>query len=210
MKILLLDNYDSFTYNLYDYILRLGADCQVFRNDEISLSELKQKRFDALLISPGPKRPADAGITMEVIDFYVFKYPILGVCLGHQALGEYFGANLLKAALPMHGKTSAIFHAQKSIFKGLPSPFWVMRYHSLLLKDLPDCLEPLAATEGGELMAMQHHELPMLGVQFHPESILTEYGLSLIFNWLSTIPIQKQYFFSPKIGAKNTFTKLVE
>lgn len=192
MKILLIDNYDSFTYNLYDYILRLGASCEVFRNDEISLAATQQKHFDALLISPGPKRPVEAGITMELIDFYHDKYPILGVCLGHQALGEYFGASLVKAKLPMHGKTSWIQHCQKSIFKDLPSSFLVMRYHSLLLENLPDVLEKLAATEGGELMAMQHRELPLVGVQFHPESILTAYGLPLMANWLQLVKIHSK------------------
>ncbi len=194
MKILLLDNYDSFTYNLYDYVLRLGAMCEVFRNDEISLSQTKHKNFDALLISPGPKRPREAGITMEIIDYYHDKYPILGVCLGHQALGEYFGASLVKAKLPMHGKTSFIRHFEKGIFKGLPLQFSVMRYHSLLLENLPDALEMLALTEGGELMAMQHRELPLVGVQFHPESILTEYGLPLIANWLEAVAKRKKIF----------------
>lgn len=196
MKILLIDNYDSFTYNLYDYVLRLGASCEVFRNDEISLSKTKQKIFDAILISPGPKRPAEAGITMEIIDFYHDKYPILGVCLGHQALGEYFGASLVKAKLPMHGKTALIKHEQKSIFKDLPLSFYVMRYHSLLLEKLPNSLEILAATEGGELMAMQHRTLPLIGVQFHPESILTEYGLPLIANWLALIKLHKKQIIS--------------
>lgn len=194
MKILLIDNYDSFTYNLYDYVLRLGASCEVFRNNKISLLEIKQKVFDAILISPGPKRPTEAGITMEVIDFYHDKYPILGVCLGHQALGEYFGASLVKATLPMHGKTSLIRHCQKSIFKGLPLSFSVMRYHSLLLENLPDSLEILADTEGGELMAMQHRDLPLVGVQFHPESILTEHGLPLMSNWLESITAHKKSF----------------
>lgn len=194
VKILLIDNYDSFTYNLYDYVLRLGARCEVFRNDEISLANTKQKDFDAILISPGPKRPSEAGITMELIDFYHDKYPIFGVCLGHQALGEYFGASLVKATSPMHGKTSLIRHYQKSIFKDLPSPFQVMRYHSLLLEKLPKALEVLATTEGGELMAMQHCELPLVGVQFHPESILTAYGLPLMANWLQLVKNYKEKF----------------
>lgn len=195
MKILLIDNYDSFTYNLYDYVLRLGASCEVFRNDEISLSATQRKNFDALLISPGPKRPAEAGITMELIDFYHDKYPIFGVCLGHQALGEYFGASLVKAKLPMHGKTSLIRHQQKSIFENLPLVFSVMRYHSLLLENLPDSLEILADTEGGELMAMQHRDLPLVGVQFHPESILTAHGLALMANWLKAVAKYKNHFF---------------
>ncbi len=182
--ILLLDNYDSFTYNLYDYLLQTGVDCRVVRNDEWAISDFEKIHFKALVLSPGPKKPGDAGIMMDLIAHYHLRIPILGVCLGHQAIGEYFGAKLIKARVPMHGKTTFISHQGQGIFEGIPSPFQVMRYHSLLLESLEGTpLKGTAYSPEDELMAFQHHSLPLTGVQFHPESILTEYGLKMIANW---------------------------
>jgi anthranilate synthase/aminodeoxychorismate synthase-like glutamine amidotransferase len=190
ISILLIDNYDSFTYNLYDYFLQSGADCRVIRNDDLSLAEFQQLSFDALVFSPGPRRPTDAGLMMPLIAYFFNKKPILGICLGHQGIGEFFGATLQKN-LPVHGKTSLLQHNGHLLFKGLPSTFKVMRYHSLILEDLDNTpLEIIAQTPEGEVMAIAHQSLPILGVQFHPESILTEYGLKMIQNWLSTI-VQK-------------------
>jgi len=189
MNILLLDNYDSFTYNLYDYLLQTGVDCTVLRNDAFTMEELELLDFQAIVLSPGPKRPADAGLMMAVIERYNLRLPILGICLGHQALGEFFGAKLLKASLPMHGKTSVIQHQGHPVFQGIPEKFTVMRYHSLLLEPpLPPCLHCLANTDSGEIMALAHQSLPLIGVQFHPESILTEHGLQLLRNWVASIP----------------------
>lgn len=185
MKILLLDNYDSFTYNLYDYLLQAGAQCQVLRNDACSLEEFERLDFDALVLSPGPERPAGAGLMLPLIAQFFDKKPILGICLGHQALGEFFGANLVKAQLPMHGKTSQITHSGHPLFVDLPTQFAVMRYHSLLLESLEGTpLHSIAQTAEGEIMALAHETLPLLGVQFHPESILTEWGLELLKNWV--------------------------
>ncbi len=188
MKILLLDNYDSFTYNLYDYLLQTGVECLVLRNDTFTLEELEPLDFQAIVLSPGPKRPADAGMMLAVIERYCARLPILGICLGHQALGEFFGAKLLKASLPMHGKTSQIQHFGHPVFEAVPEHFTVMRYHSLLLEHpLPQCLRRLASTESDEIMALAHESLPLVGLQFHPESILTEHGLQLLRNWVATI-----------------------
>ncbi len=186
MKILLLDNYDSFTYNLYDYLLQAGADCRVLRNDALSPGEIERLGFEAIVFSPGPKRPADAGVMPALIERLHRKVPMLGVCLGHQAIGEFFGARLVQAALPMHGKTTEISHNGHPLFAGLPERFSVMRYHSLLLESLDHTpLECIARTDTGEIMALAHRELPLLGVQFHPESILTEHGLALLRNWVN-------------------------
>lgn len=188
MTVLLLDNYDSFTYNLYDYLLQTGLKCSVVRNDAFSLEELEDIDFQAIVLSPGPKRPADAGLLMPVIAAYFDRVPILGICLGHQAIGEFFGAQLQRAAVPMHGKTTSIIHTNHWLFEDVPSPFQVMRYHSLLLKSLEHTeLECLATSPSGEIMALAHRTLPLLGVQFHPESILTEHGLKLIQNWANFI-----------------------
>jgi anthranilate synthase component 2 len=185
--IILLDNYDSFTYNLYDYLCRLNIRCTVVRNDKLTVAELLHLKPDALLLSPGPKRPENAGILTELVQALHDKIPILGVCLGHQAIGAFFGAKLVKADLPMHGKTSMINHHHKGIFLGMPSPMQVMRYHSLLLIDLPDELEAIAFSENGEIMAMKHRKWPLWGLQFHPESILTPDGLKLLNNWVQTL-----------------------
>ncbi len=189
MKILLIDNYDSFTYNLYDYLLQTGVQCVVLRNDAFSLADLGKIDFQAIVLSPGPKRPADAGMMMQVIQQYHQTKPILGICLGHQALGEFFGASLVKAALPMHGKTAIIQHHGHWLFRDIPTSFSVMRYHSLILESLAGTpLECLATTASGEIMALAHPILPLVGMQFHPESILTDHGLLLLRNWVSSIP----------------------
>jgi anthranilate synthase/aminodeoxychorismate synthase-like glutamine amidotransferase len=188
LTILLIDNYDSFTYILYDYFLQLGADCAVIRNDELPFDEVLKLNFDALVLSPGPKKPEDAGLMPEIIAYFHNKKPILGICLGHQGIGEFFGAKLTKAKLPVHGKTSTLYHQNHDLFKGLPDHFEVMRYHSLLLKNIENTdFEEIASTSTGEVMAMVHKKLPIIGVQFHPESILTEHGLQMLKNWLETI-----------------------
>lgn len=187
--LLLLDNYDSFTYNLYDYLVRLGVEVKVIRNDECTLAELEHLPLQAIVISPGPGRPTESGITMQVIHHFHQKLPILGICLGHQALGEYFGATLIRGKEPVHGKTSEVHHqAADAVLAGIPSPFTVMRYHSLILSGLGNTpLEVLASTEDGIPMAIKHRILPLYGVQFHPESVLTPDGLQLLHNWWQTV-----------------------
>lgn len=185
MKVLLLDNYDSFTYNLYDYLLQTGVECMVHRNDALTLEGFEKLDFQAIVFSPGPKHPSDAGLMLTLIRKYAETKPMLGICLGHQAIGECFGARLVKAAIPMHGKTSVIRHNAHPLFEGIPEYFQVMRYHSLLLQSLDGTpLRSLAVSPGKEIMALAHAELPLWGVQFHPESILTEYGLQLLKNWV--------------------------
>lgn len=184
-KILIIDNYDSFTYNLYDYFLQLGTDCTVVRNDEWSKEQLMSFEFDGLVLSPGPKQPKDAGLLMWVIEYFYDKKPILGICLGHQGLGEFFGGTLSKARVPVHGKTSLIQHNGKLLYENLPNPMKVMRYHSLIIKDLDETpLVATAHTEEGEIMSFSHKNLPIHGVQFHPESILTSDGLQMLKNWV--------------------------
>jgi anthranilate synthase/aminodeoxychorismate synthase-like glutamine amidotransferase len=188
MKILLLDNYDSFTYNLYDYLLQTGVECQVLRNDARSLAEFERLDFQAIVFSPGPKRPADAGLMPALIERLYAHVPMLGICLGHQAIGEFFGAKLVKAKIPMHGKTTEIQHNGHPIFAGIPERFTVMRYHSLLLESLDGTpLVCTAQTDDGEIMALAHRSLPLTGVQFHPESILTEHGLQMLSNWVGMV-----------------------
>ena len=187
--LLLLDNYDSFTYNLYDYLYRLGIDCKVLRNDECTIAELEALPLQAIVISPGPGRPIGSGITMQVIEHFHTKLPILGICLGHQALGEYFGATLARGPEPVHGKTSLLNHNNDVVFDGVSNPFSVMRYHSLVLQDLEQTpLETIASTADGIPMAIKHRTLPLYGFQFHPESILTPDGLKLLGNWWATTP----------------------
>lgn len=186
--VLLLDNYDSFTYNLRDYILQLGEECTVVRNDELTLEETEKINFHSIIISPGPRTPAEAGITPQLIAAFYNRKPILGICLGHQAIGEFFGAELVKAQKPMHGKTSPVTHHHHFLFKGLPLPMEVMRYHSLVLHKVESTpLQVTAQTPDGEVMAIAHPQYPVAGVQFHPESILTPNGLQLLRNWFSEI-----------------------
>jgi len=206
--VLLLDNYDSFTYNLRDYVLQLGLECMVVRNDEMTVEEIAGLDFWSAIISPGPKTPVEAGITMQFIERFCTTKPILGICLGHQAIGEFFGARLVKAARPMHGKTSVITHTNHFLFSGIPEQIEVMRYHSLILEDLAETgLEAIACTTEArllgtpttrgtgtpaagaenEIMAIAHRDLKIAGVQFHPESILTPQGLHILKNWFSHI-----------------------
>lgn len=188
VQLLLIDNYDSFTYNLYDYLCTLGAECKVVRNDEVLLSMIEDGHFDGLVLSPGPKRPCDAGLLMDIIAEYHDKLPILGICLGMQAIGEYFGAKLVHAKVPVHGKTSEVFLVNDCIlWNKIENPTTVMRYHSLILKDCPSCLVPIGWTAEKELMALQHQTLPIFGVQFHPESILTQKGHQMLNNWLALL-----------------------
>ena len=193
VRLLLLDNFDSFTYNLLDYFQQLGAQVQVVRND-VPLAKIEALDFDAIVLSPGPGTPAEAGIMPAVIQRYHRQVPMLGVCLGHQALGEFFGAKLQRAVRPMHGKVSEIeFAPQDPLFQNLPPRLTVTRYHSLVLKDLPEALVALAHTtdEHHELMALRHHSLPLIGVQFHPEALLTTHGLALLGNWAKCCIIAK-------------------
>lgn len=183
--LLLLDNYDSFTYNLKDYFEQLGEKVLVMRNDELDGSILEKLEIDRLVLSPGPKTPREAGNMMSVIDVAHLKIPILGICLGHQALGEYFGAELCKAIRPMHGKVSQITHDGKGIYEGIVNPLKVCRYHSLILKNIEGTgLKITASSDENECMSFRHKELPIIGIQYHPEAILTEQGLQLLKNWL--------------------------
>ncbi len=184
--ILMIDNYDSFTYNLVQYLGELGQDIKVFRNDKINLEKIKKLHPKKIVISPGPGRPENAGISPQVIKNLAGKIPILGVCLGHQAIGYVYGAKIVNARNLMHGKTSLIYHDRKTIFKGIPDPFEATRYHSLLIerKTLPSCLEITAWTKEKEIMGIKHKEFPLWGVQFHPESILTKSGKDILANFL--------------------------
>jgi len=180
--ILLLDNFDSFTCNLADYFLQLGIDCEIKRNN-CPLEEIITKDYKAIVISPGPGTPYDSGILMDIISHYHDKIPMLGICLGHQALGIYFGAKLKKAILPKHGKISSMTCQHDPIFTGLPEQFNVTRYHSLVIDELPEYLTTLASTADGEIMAFRHNHLPIYGLQYHPEAILTEFGKEILKNW---------------------------
>ena len=184
--ILMIDNYDSFTYNLVQYLGELGADIKVFRNDKITVEKIKRLRPKKIVISPGPGRPEDAGISCKVIKEFSGKIPILGVCLGHQAIGAVFGGKIIHAKELMHGKTSMIYHNKKDIFRALPNPFEATRYHSLVVekKSLPECLEITAWTKDKEIMGLKHKDYSLWGVQFHPESILTKVGKKLLANFL--------------------------
>ena len=184
----LIDNYDSFTYILQHYLLQCGHECVVYRNDEVSLQQLAGLNPERLIISPGPETPVQAGITMAAIDYFHKRIPILGVCLGHQALGMYFGGKLVHTPYPMHGKTSEVTHSGHALFNGIPSPFTVMRYHSLAIEGLDGTsLRSIASTDDTTIMALAHNEYPCIGVQFHPESVGTEYGLQLLKNWAGII-----------------------
>ena len=184
--ILIIDNYDSFTYNLVQYLGELGADIKVVRNDEISINDIKKLKPDKIIISPGPGYPKDAGITCNVIKAFAGKVPILGVCLGHQAIGYVFGGEIVRAKRLMHGKTSEIYHDGKTIFKGIKKPFTATRYHSLIVKreTLPKALEISAWTKEKEIMGLRHKKFKVEGVQFHPESILTDVGKKILANFL--------------------------
>lgn len=179
---MLLDNFDSFTYNLVDYFKQLNVIPKVFRNNQ-PLSEITNNNYKGVVLSPGPGLPEDSGNLLEVIKYYENKLPILGICLGHQALGQFFNAHILKADKPMHGKISKVFLEEDYIFKNLPDEIMAVRYHSLILGKLPDCVEIIAKTEKDEIMAIRHKYLNIRGLQFHPEAILTEYGISILKNW---------------------------
>lgn len=184
--LLMIDNYDSFTYNLVQYLGELGKDIRVFRNDKITIQEIEKMNPEKIVISPGPCTPKEAGISIELIQNFFGRIPILGVCLGHQSIGAAFGGEIIRAPRLMHGKTSIIYHDGKTIFEGLPNPFEATRYHSLLIKKetLPDCLEITAWTDMDEIMGVRHKDAIVEGVQFHPESILTKVGKDLLRNFL--------------------------
>lgn len=186
--ILMIDNYDSFTYNLVQYLGELGEELIVKRNDEVTIEQIEALRPDFLMISPGPCSPNEAGISLSAIEYFAGKIPIFGVCLGHQSIAQVFGGEVVRAQKLMHGKTSQIFHDGKTIFSGIPTPFTATRYHSLIVKKetLPSCLEISAWTEDDEIMAIRHKTLPVEGVQFHPESIMTAHGMELLKNFIQT------------------------
>lgn len=185
--ILLIDNYDSFTYNLYQYMGIFREDIEVVRNDKITIEEIRRMAPEKIVLSPGPKSPREAGICLDVVKEFYDKIPILGICLGHQTIGEALGGTVTYAKKLYHGKQSLIHHTGTGIFDGIESPIRVARYHSLAVsaEDLPDCLEVLATTGDGEIMATQHKEYPVIGLQFHPESVYTEHGKRMMENFLS-------------------------
>jgi len=184
--LLMIDNYDSFTFNIVQYLAQLGEEVKVVRNDELGVADIATLRPDRIVVSPGPCSPEEAGISVAAIQAYAGKIPLLGVCLGHQSIGAAFGGTVVRSVSLMHGKTSPIHHDGKELFAGLPNPFNATRYHSLVVErlTLPDCLEVTAWVENGEIMGMRHRNLPVWGVQFHPESILTEGGMQLLDNFL--------------------------
>ncbi len=184
--LLLLDNYDSFTYNLYQYLSELGADVQVHRNDQITLDEIETLQPDHIVVSPGPCTPNEAGLSCQVIETFGPRIPLLGVCLGHQSIGQVYGGRVIRAPEPMHGKTSPMHHSGQGVFRGLPQPFEANRYHSLIVEraTLPDVLMITAETEDGLIMGLKHRSYPVEGVQFHPESIMTPVGKDLLQNFL--------------------------
>lgn len=200
MRLFMIDNYDSFTYNLYQYFGELGAELRVARNDQTSLNEIRGYHPDGIVISPGPGTPDSAGITLTVLRELAGEYPILGVCLGHQAMAQAFGGRVIRAAELMHGKTSAIYHEGKSVFRNLPNPFTATRYHSLIVEaeTLPDCFEITARTADGVIMGLAHREYPLAGVQFHPESFITESGKTLLQNFLTDYVESSPTASSPK------------
>ena len=184
--LLMIDNYDSFTYNLVQYLGELGETIEVFRNDRITIGEIEEKKPERIVVSPGPCTPNEAGVSIEVIKHFAGKIPILGVCLGHQSIGAAYGGDIIRAPMLMHGKTSTIYHDGKTLFAGLPNPFEATRYHSLVIKreTLPDCLEVSAWTKDEIIMGVRHKEFLVEGVQFHPESILTAAGKNLLSNFI--------------------------
>ena len=185
--LLLLDNYDSFTYNLYQYLMELGADVQVYRNDQITLDDIETMQPDHIVVSPGPCTPNEAGLSCAVIERFGSRIPTLGVCLGHQAIGQVYGGRVIRAPEPVHGKTSLMHHKSEGVFRHLPEPFSANRYHSLIVerKTLPDVLEITAETDDGLIMGLRHRHYPVEGVQFHPESIMTPVGKDLLRNFLN-------------------------
>ena len=190
-RVLVIDNYDSFVYNLVQYLGELGAEPIVHRHDAMSVDALRALAPDAVLISPGPGRPEDAGVSIDAVGaFGEAGVPVLGVCLGHQCIGERYGANVVRAERVMHGKTSEVTHTGVGVFAGIPSPFTATRYHSLVVDDVPvpDCLELIAQTVDGTVMGLRHREYPIHGVQFHPEAVLTEHGHDLLRNFLALVP----------------------
>ncbi|GLI10285.1 glutamine amidotransferase [Paenibacillus tyrfis] len=191
--ILVIDNYDSFTYNLVQYLGELGEKIEVRRNDEIDLEGIEALKPDHILISPGPCTPNEAGISLSLIERFKGRIPILGVCLGHQSIGQAFGGEVIRAERLMHGKTSEIFHDGQGIFKDMPSPFTATRYHSLIVKKetLPDCFVITAETAEGEIMGLRHKEYPIEGVQFHPESIITDHGHQMLRNFLNETAVSQ-------------------
>lgn len=188
-RVVVVDNYDSFTYNLVQYIESLGGECDVRLNDRVTVDQIREARPAGVLLSPGPGNPDEAGVTLSVIEQLSGSLPIFGVCLGHQAIGQAFGGKVIRAPELMHGKTSGIEHDGRTIYRGLPSPFEATRYHSLIVEEasFPDALEVSARTQKGEIMGLRHRKFPVEGVQFHPESILTDHGLRLIENWLGSL-----------------------
>lgn len=184
--VLLLDNFDSFTYNLVDYFGQLGIECKVLRNNT-PLEEIRKYSYTGVILSPGPERPSKAGNLMEVLAYYIGKLPILGICLGHQAIGVHFGCDLVKAQKPMHGKVSLLIcDTEQRLFKGLPTSFNIVRYHSLVLENITKDIRVTARTKQGEIMAIAHTKYPIHGMQFHPEAALTEFGLEMLNNWAIT------------------------
>jgi anthranilate synthase component II len=189
--LLLIDNFDSFSHMLADYLRQAGAELKVVRND-VSLEEIVHGEYEGIVLSPGPETPAKAGNLMEILHHYHDKIPVLGICLGHQAIGEYFGASLVKGAKPVHGKVHAVRRVGcHPILEGLPDQYNVTRYHSLELRDLPPCLDVILETEQKEIMAIAHRDLPLLGIQFHPEAHLTEHGLALLQRWVGLYVTEK-------------------
>ena len=188
-RVVVVDNYDSFTYNLVQYIESLGGECDVRLNDRVTVEQIREARPAGVLLSPGPGNPDEAGVTLSVIEQLSGSVPIFGVCLGHQAIGQAFGGKVIRAPELMHGKTSGIEHDGRTIYQGLPSPFQATRYHSLIVEEasFPEVLEVTARTQKGEIMGLRHRKLAVEGVQFHPESILTDHGLRLIENWLGSL-----------------------
>jgi len=185
--VVVIDNYDSFTYNLVQFLRELGAMVFVARNDQITVEQIEELDPTHILISPGPCTPDEAGVSMDAIRYFAGKVPILGVCLGHQAIGQVFGGKVVKAGKMMHGKTSKILHNGEGIFTQVPNPFTATRYHSLIVtrEEFPDCLEITAESQDGEIMALRHREYDISGVQFHPESILTEGGMKMVYNFIT-------------------------
>jgi para-aminobenzoate synthetase component 2 len=204
VRILVIDNYDSFVFNLVQYLGQLGAECEVRRNDEITVDEVGRTGVGGVLLSPGPGTPDRAGITMEVITAYAGKLPMFGVCLGHQAMGAAFGATVTRAPELLHGKTSQVHHKGTGVLSGLPDPFTATRYHSLAVvrETVPAEFEVTGWTESGVVMAMRHRELPIEGVQFHPESVLTEGGHTMLANWLAACGLPAALERAPELAAE--------